>query len=81
MIRSVENMSNRELISLTRKSFILGFSLGVIGILCFFAIVFKHPENPLAAGVMAIPLLLALLINVMYRKILNELSSRLGVQT
>ena len=74
MIRSVENMSNRELISLTRKSFILGF-------LCSFMFAFQNQDHPLAAGVMAIPLLIALLISVMYRKILNELSSRLGVQT
>lgn len=81
MIRSVENMSNRELISLTRKSFILGFSLGAVGFLCSFMFAFQNQDHPLAAGVMAIPLLIALLISVMYRKILNELSSRLGVQT
>jgi hypothetical protein len=80
MFRSVESMSTRELIFLLNKSFILGFSLGSIGLMCFFLFAFQKEENLLIIGATAIlPLLLALFINVLYRRILSELSRRLGV--
>lgn len=80
MPRSVESMSNRELAFLAKGAFILGFSLGTIGLIFFFILAIQKDANPLALGAAAIvPLLLALLMNVMYRRILGELSRRLGV--
>lgn len=80
MFRSVESMSTRDLVYLMNKAFILGFSIGSIGLICFFIFAFQKNENLLGLGVAAIiPLLLALLINMLYRKILGELSRRLGV--
>jgi hypothetical protein len=80
MFRSVESMSTRELVYLMNKAFVLGFSIGSIGLICFFIFAFQKNENLLGLGAAAIiPLLLALLINMLYRRILGELSRRLGV--
>ena len=80
MFRSVESMSTRELVYLMNKAFVLVFSIGSIGLICFFIFAFQKNENLLGLGAAAIiPLLLALLINMLYRRILGELSRRLGV--
>lgn len=80
MLRSVESMSNRELVFLAKGAFILGFSLGAIGLICFFIFALQKEANPLALGATAIvPLFLALLMNMLYRRILGEVSRRLGV--
>lgn len=79
MLRSFESMSSRELIFLVNKAFMLGFSLGTIGLIGFFILALQKEQNPLSIGAAAtIPLLLALLINVLFRRINSELSRRLG---
>jgi hypothetical protein len=78
MFRSFENLSTAELINLLRKSFILGFSIGAIGILCLLLSAFRK-ENILIVGAAAlIPLLLVLFMNNIYGRISSELTRRVG---
>ena len=78
MFRSVENMSTGELIFLLRKAFLLGFSIGAIGILCLLLSAFRK-ENILIVGAAAIiPLLLVLFMNTIYGRISSELARRVG---
>ena len=77
MFRSLKSVSSRELVFLLKGFFLLGFSLGAIGVMCFFLLTYRK-EDYVAAGVIVFCLLLALLINIMYRRIVAELSARLG---
>ncbi len=78
MFRSVENMSTGELVFFLRKSFLLGFSVGAIGILCLLLSALRK-ENILIVGSAAIiPLLLVLFLNKLCGQISTELARRIG---
>jgi len=65
---------------LAKGAFILGFSLCAIGFICFYIFALENEANPIGLGATAIvPLFLALLMNMLYRRILGEVSRRLGV--
>lgn len=79
MLRSAQSMQTRELLSLLRKAFVLGFSLGVIGFMVFILASLGNKDDLVVVGIAAMsPLFLALLGHAMYGRILAELSRRLG---
>lgn len=83
---SIESMSTRMLVFLISKAFIFGFALGNIGMMSFLIFALKKEEGfiglsteTIATLLLISQLLLALFINMLHRRILGELSRRLGV--
>lgn len=78
MFRSVEKMTNTELIFLLRNSFLLGFSIGSIGTLCMLLSVIGKQKNMLIfTSTTVITLLLVLVLSIIYRRISSELARRI----
>ena len=77
MFRSVKSMSTSELVFLLRNSFIFGFSIGAIGIMCLLLAALRKENLLIVMSAATIPLLLGLFLNILYRRVTLELSRRI----